>query len=120
MARYAYLWKRPDEGLSYPSSVIRMHLEIRVADDHFFYVRGMPFVTQTRSYAACLRWLRSSPKGAFDILTRAKAHLIDFHGEDFIVLVQHSLNGDAQATAAHLRSDRPEHLSAGRMGVTRE
>lgn len=47
--RYAYLWDRYEEAFSYLEPVLKAHYDLGVADDHFLYIRGMPFFGRTWS-----------------------------------------------------------------------
>ena len=42
-ARYAYLWNRYEEGINYLRPFIKYYKEVKILDDHFLYVRGLPF-----------------------------------------------------------------------------
>jgi len=42
-ARYAYLWNRYEEGRGYLKPFFKYYKEVKILDDHFLYVRGLPF-----------------------------------------------------------------------------
>jgi tetratricopeptide (TPR) repeat protein len=58
-ARYAYLWNRPDKGAAYIEPIAEAYFKLRIADDHFVYVRGLPFFRQTWSYLVAFAWMRN-------------------------------------------------------------
>jgi len=42
-ARYAYLWDRYEDGREFVRSFFDAYKELKILDDHFLYVRGLPF-----------------------------------------------------------------------------
>src|SRR5205807_685104 len=42
-ARYAYLWNRYHDGLLFIRPFFEAYKKVRILDDHFLYVRGLPF-----------------------------------------------------------------------------
>src|SRR5206468_3163394 len=44
--RYAYLWDRYDQGRSYLRPLLDMYRELRILDDTFLHIRGLPFFGQ--------------------------------------------------------------------------
>ncbi len=42
-ARYAYLWNRYDRGRAYLRSILGAYRQVKILDDHFLYMRGLPF-----------------------------------------------------------------------------
>jgi hypothetical protein len=51
-ARYAYLWNRYDEGRTYLGPFFDAYKRLRILDDHFLYVRGLPFFGRSWRYLA--------------------------------------------------------------------
>jgi tetratricopeptide (TPR) repeat protein len=45
-ARYAYLWNRYDDGFRFLRPFFDAYQELKILDDHFLYVRGLPFFGQ--------------------------------------------------------------------------
>jgi hypothetical protein len=52
--RYAYLWNRYDDGRLMLQPFFKAYQELKILDDHFLYVRGLPFFGQWWSYLAAL------------------------------------------------------------------
>jgi tetratricopeptide (TPR) repeat protein len=77
-ARYAYLWNRPDKGAAYVQPIAEMYFKLRVADDHFLYVRGMPFFSQTWEYLVAFAWLRKDFRPTDQYIERAAKELTDY------------------------------------------
>jgi tetratricopeptide (TPR) repeat protein len=80
-ARYAYLWGRPEKGVAYLQPIADAYFELRIADDHFVYVRGLPFFAQTWSYLVAFAWMQNSYDSTDELLARAKARLSDYDFE---------------------------------------
>lgn len=116
MARYAYLWDRPEEGLEFIEPLISAYFELRIADDTFLYIRGLPFAAVPLSYAACFHWLRGAAPVGMALLERAAAELTEWDGRGLVALAGASMAGDAPAALAYLRSTREPRLSAGPYG----
>jgi hypothetical protein len=64
-ARYAYLWSDVTRARSYVEPILEAHWKLRIADDTFLYLRGMPFFGQTWAYWAAFREL-SGDLAAFE------------------------------------------------------
>ena len=77
-ARYAYLWSRPDKAAAYVAPVAETYFKLRVADDHFLYVRGMPFFSQTWEYPVAFAWLRKDFRPTDNYIERATEQLTDY------------------------------------------
>ncbi len=52
MSRYAYLNSEYERGIKYISPFFKHYLEVKILDDHFLYVRGLPFFGQAWNYLA--------------------------------------------------------------------
>lgn len=63
-ARYAYLWDELDRGIKYLRPIVDAYFKLGIGDDHFLYMRGLPFIGQTWSYLACFQFL----KGALQVM----------------------------------------------------
>ena len=63
-ARYAYLWNRHSDGLLFIRPFFEIYKQVRILDDHFLYVRGLPFFGRWWSYLA-----------AFSVLSRDYSEL---------------------------------------------
>ena len=77
-ARYAYLWDRPDKGFAYLDTVAEAYFELGVADDHFVYVRGLPFFDQTWNSLVAFALLNNDFQETDEYLSRAIRQLSDY------------------------------------------
>jgi hypothetical protein len=77
-ARYAYLWNRPDKGAAYVDPIAETYFKLRVVDDNFLYMRGMPFFSQTWEYLVAFAWLRKDFRPTDDYIKRAAEQLTDY------------------------------------------
>jgi hypothetical protein len=57
-ARYAYLFNRWDDGITFLLPFLPIFLELKILDDHFLYTRGMPFFAHWWSAMAAFSVLR--------------------------------------------------------------
>jgi hypothetical protein len=51
-ARYAYLWNRYQEGIDFLMPFFEAYKQVKILDDHFLYVRGLPFFGRWWGYLA--------------------------------------------------------------------
>jgi hypothetical protein len=79
-ARYAYLWGDADRGTKYVAPIADAYFQLGSVDDHFVYVRGLPFFSQTWSYLVAFAWMSRSYVATDDLLKRCKSKL---HEGDF-------------------------------------
>jgi hypothetical protein len=99
-ARYAYLWDRYDDGLSYLRPLFEAYKQLKILDDHFLYVRGLPFFGRWWSHLAAL-----------SILSGELAELESV--TNFVVQRCHDYDFDyLQAELQAYRADRPELMLA--------
>src|SRR5262249_39709392 len=52
--RYAYLWNRYPEGRAMLRPFLEAYKHLKILDDHFLYIRGLPFFGTWWSYLAAL------------------------------------------------------------------
>lgn len=79
-ARYAYLWGDAERGSRYLAPIVDAYFQLGIVDDHFVYVRGLPFFGQTWSYLAAFASMSRSYAATDDLLERCKSKL---HEGDF-------------------------------------
>jgi hypothetical protein len=99
-ARYAYLWGHPAKGVAYLKPIADAYFQLGIADDHFVYVRGLPFFGLTWSYLVAFAWMQASYEATDEFLSRSKATLSDY---DFDRL--------GRFYEAHKRSDYSEYAA---------
>lgn len=97
-ARYAYIWNRYSDGLLFIRPFFDAYKQLKILDDHFLYVRGLPFFGRWWSYLAAFSIL-SNDTGELESITNFAAD--NFHDYDFAYL---------KAELCAYRDDRPEHL----------
>ncbi len=97
-ARYAYLWNRYADGLSFLRPLFEAYKQVKILDDHFLYVRGLPFFGRWWSHLAALSIL-SGELAELESVTR------------FVVQHCHDYDFDyLQTELRAYRDDRPELL----------
>lgn len=77
-ARYAYLWGNPAKGIRYLTPIAEAYFKLGIADDHFVYMRGLPFFSQTWSYLVTFAWMQSSYDITDQLLKRSKSKLSEY------------------------------------------
>jgi tetratricopeptide (TPR) repeat protein len=77
-ARYAYLWDDFDRGLRYVEPILQAHFNLKIADDMFLYMRGMPVFSQTWAYLAAFYELKGDLGLAVQLTQDARHKLIDY------------------------------------------
>ncbi len=97
-ARYAYLWDRYEDGFLFLRPFFPAYKKLRILDDHFLYVRGLPFFGSWWSHLAAFRILAGDTKELEEVTRFATKHCHDYDFE--------YLNTEWQA----YRDDRPELL----------
>jgi len=76
--RYAYLWGRLDQGAAYLRPIIPAYFQLKILDDHFLYVRGLPFFGQTWAYFAAFAQLTGDYGELQRLTDKAKAECSDY------------------------------------------
>lgn len=97
-ARYAYLWNRYNDGLLFIRPFFDAYKKLRILDDHFLYVRGLPFFGRWWSYLAAFAILSADLK---ELEATTNYVVENCHDYDFEYL---------QAELRAYRDDKPEHL----------
>lgn len=69
-ARYAYIWSRYDDGLLFVRPFFETYKQIKILDDHFLYVRGLPFFGTWWAYLASFAILSGQP-GELESVTKS-------------------------------------------------
>lgn len=102
-ARYAYLWNFAERGMNYIRPIFKGYFDLGIADDHFLYVRGLPFFGQTWNYLVCFAWMKHDFSEAKQITEHAAAKLADYDFERLTGLLNCFLNSDFTPFAENLR-----------------
>jgi tetratricopeptide (TPR) repeat protein len=77
-ARYAYLWNQYEKAISYVEPLISVYFKLKILDDTFLYIRGIPFFSQTWAYLAAFHLLIDDLSELKNITTRAEAECSNF------------------------------------------
>ncbi|MBI2441156.1 MAG: hypothetical protein HYV35_07290 [Lentisphaerae bacterium] len=77
-SRYCYLWDLLEDGQRLLDPIRAAYFQLGIADDHFVYVRGLPFFSQTWSYLLCFCALRNDFTVIEDFTNQARAKLSDY------------------------------------------
>lgn len=102
-ARYAYLWNFPERGMNCIRPIFNAYFDLGIADDHFLYVRGLPFFGQTWNYLVCFAWMKGDFAEAQEITDTAAAKLADYDVERQKGFLNCILNSDYTPFAEDLR-----------------
>ncbi|MHC4556360.1 MAG: hypothetical protein ACYS80_03535 [Planctomycetota bacterium] len=78
-ARYAYLWNQYEKTISYVEPLIPVYFELKILDDTFLHIRGIPFFSQTWAYLAALNLLIGDLSELKALTIRAEAECSDFN-----------------------------------------
>jgi len=95
-ARYAYLWNRYDDGRLMLRPVFKAYKEQKILDDHFLYIRGLPFFGAWWSYLAALSILSGDTQELESVTAYVSQNCHDY---DFEYL---------KAELVAYRDDRPQ------------
>lgn len=78
IARMCYLWDCPARGQRALDDVFQRYHELGIADDHYVFMRGLPFFDVTFGYRVVLSKLEGDLKIAFEELQLARRRLSDY------------------------------------------
>jgi hypothetical protein len=92
MARYDYLWNRFELGQVVIQPIFDRYYELKIADDMFLYMRGLPMFDESFGYRATFARLAGKLDQARYELARARSVLSDLDVE------RHELNLEATRT----------------------
>jgi hypothetical protein len=100
-ARYAYLWNRYADGFVFLKPFFEAYKQVRILDDHFLYVRGLPFFGRWWAYLAAFSILA----GELEELESSTAYVIrNCRDYDFETL---------KSEWVAYRENNPQHLQRG-------
>ncbi len=124
-ARYAYLWGRLEHALAYTLPLLDAYYELKIADDHFVYVRGLPFFGETWSYIGAFLELQGDLKQLDTITTEAEQKLADFdfsYLRDFIACIHSAdftnhMDGLRTQISEHEQFQAPTGVQATKLAI---
>lgn len=79
--RYAYLWNRYEDGRLMLRPFLKAYHDLKILDDHFLYVRGLPFFGQWWSYLAALSILSGDTQELESVTVYISQHCHDYDFE---------------------------------------
>src|SRR5438067_968269 len=77
MARYYYLWNRFEHGQRVIQPIFDLYYDLKIADDMFLYMRGLPMFDEAFGYRATFARLAGKVDQARWELARARSELSD-------------------------------------------
>ncbi len=76
--RYAYLWGEFERGLTYLQPILAAYDQLGIVDDHFLYMRNLPFFGTTWATLGALHELGGSLDAFHDFTERATQELREY------------------------------------------
>jgi len=101
-ARFAYLWGRPDKALSYIEPILPAYFDLKSLDDHYLYVRGIPFFNQIWAYVAAFCTLAKDLRALKSFTARAEKKCSDFDFDTLKIELKAVETGDYSGVKAML------------------
>ncbi len=93
-ARYAYLWDRPDKVIEYVLPIADAYYDLRIADDHFLYMRGLPFFSVTWGTLGAAYELTDDMETFRQFTQTASEKLSDFAFEPLLAFIDAVVRDD--------------------------
>ena len=122
MARYYYLWNRFELGQRVIQSIFDRYYELKIADDMFLYMRGLPMFDESFGYRATFAKLAGKLDQARYELARARSELSDL-GVDRLELDLEATNtrnwGPVVADLESLLQSLDARMPTGRLRMKR-
>jgi tetratricopeptide (TPR) repeat protein len=104
MARYYYLWNRFELGQQSIQPIFDRYYELKIADDMFLYMRGLPMFDVSFGCRAAFAKLAGRFEQARSELERARAELSDLTIEDHQRDLEATATGDWEPVLAGVES----------------
>jgi len=101
-ARYAYLWNRYERAADCIRPLIPVYLKLKILDDNFLYIRGLPFFGQTWDYLAAFSKLMGSLLELKELTRKVEAECQDSNSEHLKAKLQAIETGDYSVLKAIL------------------
>jgi tetratricopeptide (TPR) repeat protein len=111
MSRYAYLFGEYERGIKYLEKFFELYRKIKVLDDHFLYVRGLPFFGTAWSHLSAHYVLAGKVKEIFKILKELSSVCHDYHFEFLGRELEALVNDDYSDLLPSLEKKREEILA---------
>jgi tetratricopeptide (TPR) repeat protein len=102
-ARYAYLWDRYEDGRSFIRPFFEAYKELRILDDHFLYVRGVPFFGTAWSYLGAFSLLSGEWDELEEVTRFVVKHCSDYDFEELQLELRAQREGKPQLLIAPMQ-----------------
>lgn len=113
MSRYAYLFSEYDRGIKYLENFFEAYKEVKILDDHFLYVRGLPFFGTAWSHLAA-HCILSQKVGILETITNEVSSTCHDYDFDFLGIELRSIvTNDFSAMIEPLRTRIEEIVAYG-------
>jgi len=103
-ARYAYLWNHLEKAIDYVLPLLDAYYELKIADDHFVYVRGLPFFGETWAHLGAFLELQGDLSRLRSITNEAATRLSDYDFDGLHEFLNCIESGDFQSHLVRLES----------------
>jgi tetratricopeptide (TPR) repeat protein len=114
-SRYCYLWKLLDEALEFLNPICAAYFQLRIADDHFLYVRGLPFFGRTWRHMLCYCAAKNDFSAIESHTAQARRELMDYDFDSLQILLRCTQKGDFGERIRALEAARKDS-AAGHFG----
>jgi tetratricopeptide (TPR) repeat protein len=119
-ARYCNLWDAFEDSAALYSQIFSAYFDLKIADDHFLYTRGLPFFSQAYRALAGVLVLSGRGDEARALLDDSEARLSDLQGTENERLTLEATLGEPAGLLEHLsRAARSDGLEAMRLATWR-
>ncbi len=119
-ARYAYLWDRHEDGKLFLRPFFDAYKQVKILDDHFLYVRGLPFFSQWWSYLTAFAIL-SDDYEEIDSITKYVSKSCSDYDFDYLQVELEAYKNDKPQILLETLEKRLRDMSGGNFptGYTR-
>jgi tetratricopeptide (TPR) repeat protein len=108
-ARYCYLWDALEDAVALHAQIFTAYFSLRIADDHFLYMRGLPFFSRAYGAQAALLVLSGRTEEARNLLESSESYLSDLYGTEEERLTLEATLGQPTGLIEHLSGEaKPE------------
>ncbi|HXM52726.1 MAG TPA: hypothetical protein VN913_05540 [Candidatus Binatus sp.] len=104
MARYYYLWSRFELGQLVIQPIFNRYYELKIADDMFLHMRGLPMFDESFGYRATFARMAGKLDQARYELARARSELSDLTVERYELYLEATATGNWKPVLADLES----------------
>lgn len=108
MSRYAYLFSEYERGIKYLNRFFEIYKEVKILDDHFLYVRGLPFFGTVWSHLAAHCVLSDNEETLKSVTLDISNCCHDYDFDFLKIELEAILNNDFKNLIAPLHSRQDE------------